>query len=65
MGRRQKDSMIQEFDFADSIVSELVDSDTLPTELLDELESQLSTFGDSIIELQKIVFWGSTDVTPL
>ena len=57
--------MIQEFDFADSIVSELVDSDTLPTELLDELESQLSTFGDSIIELQKIDFWGSTDVTPL
>lgn len=57
--------MIQEFDFADSVVSEMVDSDTLPTELLDELESQLSSFGDSIIELQKIDFWGNTDITPL
>ena len=57
--------MIQEFDFADSVVSEMVDSDTLPTELLDELESQLSSFGDSIIELQKKDFWGNTDITPL
>lgn len=57
--------MIQEFDFADSIVSEAVDSDTLPAELLEELESQLSTFGDSIIEVQKIDFWGTTDIAPL
>jgi hypothetical protein len=57
--------MLKEYDFADSVVSEAVDGDTLPAELLEELEAQLSTFGDRLIEVQKIDFWGTTDLTPL
>ena len=57
--------MIREYDFADSVITEAVDGDTLPAELLEELEAQLSTFGDSIIEVQKIDFWGNTDFAPI
>ena len=55
--------MMQE-DFSDSIIAETIDIDTLPAELLEELDFQISCFDESI-EVVTTDYWGNSSFTPI